>query len=133
VFEREIYGRRPANIPKVSWQVVNTFARDQWLRCDRDPGNCSARVDNSAYQAISVNIQAILTLPASWFASAVPVIIQFGGGTFDLPANVSTSANPCPASGCGPWCPSAPRLRPLRERRKSSPGSSRSCRAGGAT
>ena len=102
-FEREIYGRRPANLPKVSWQVVNTT---------REPNGGVAtitkqllgRVDNSTYSAISVNIQAALTLPAD-ARGRVPVIIQFGGGAFELPATVSTSGNPCqlpgPARGRG--------------------------------
>ena len=103
VFEREIYGRRPANIPKVSWQVVNT-SHETNGSVATVTRQLLGRVDNSAYPAISVNIQAILTLPAS-VRERVPVIIQFGGGTFDLPANVSTSANPCQLPGAGRGAP----------------------------
>jgi len=98
-FEREVYGRRPQRIPAVTWQVVNTTSGSD--------GNAATvtkqllgRVDNSAYPAISVNVQAILTLPAN-ARGRVPVIIQFGGGAFELPANVSTSPNPCQLPGGG--------------------------------
>jgi hypothetical protein len=103
VFEREIYGRRPANIPKVSWQVVNT-SRETNGSVATVTRQLLGRVDNSSYPAISVNIQAILTLPAN-VRERVPVIIQFGGGAFDLPANVSTSANPCQLPGAGRGVP----------------------------
>ena len=103
VFEREVYGRRPANIPKVSWQVVNT-SRETNGSVATVTRQLLGRVDNSAYPAISVNIQAILTLPAN-VRERVPVIIQFGGGAFDLPANVSTSANPCQLPGAGRGAP----------------------------
>jgi len=105
-FEREVYGRRPQRIPPVSWQVVKTTTGSD--------GNVATvtkqllgRVDNSAYPAMSVNVQAILTLPANARGRA-PVIIQFGGGAFELPANVSSSANPCQAGGAGRGAGPAP-------------------------
>ena len=102
-FEREIYGRRPANLPKVSWQVVKT-TREANGSVATVTKQLLGRVDNAAYPAITVNIQATLTLPAD-ARGRVPVIIQFGGGAFELPTTVSTSANPCqlpgPARGRG--------------------------------
>jgi hypothetical protein len=98
-FEREIYGRRPSNTPKVSWQVVKT-SRERNGDVATVTRQLLGRVDNSTHPAISVNIQAILTLPAD-VRGRVPVIIQFGGGTFDLPAGVSTSPNPCQIPGGG--------------------------------
>ncbi len=92
-FEREIYGRRPSNVPKVSWQVVNT-TNGRVGDVATVTKQLLGRVDNSSYPAISVNIQATLTTPAG-ARGRVPAIIQFGGGAFELPANVSTSANPC--------------------------------------
>ena len=85
-FEREIYGRRPKNIPAVSWQVVNTTT-GQSGEVPVVTKQLLGRVDNSAYPAISVNIQAVLTLPSN-ARGRVPVMIQFGGGAFQLPANV---------------------------------------------
>jgi hypothetical protein len=99
-FEREIYGRRPSNVPKVSWQVVHTSS-GRIGDVATVTRQLLGRVDNSAHPAISVNIQAMITLPANARGRA-PVIIQFGGGAFDLPATVSTSANPCQVSGAGP-------------------------------
>ena len=96
-FEREIYGRRPTSIPKVSWQVLNTaMGQNGYLATVTK--QLLGRVDNSAYPSIGVNIQAILTLPAG-VRGRVPVIIQFGGGAFELPPNVSTSPNPCQTPG----------------------------------
>ena len=108
-FEREVYGRRPQRIPAVSWQVVKTTTGS-------DGGVATVvkqllgRVDNSAYPAIDVNVQAVLTLPAN--ARSVPVIIQFGGGGFELPAGVPASTNLCQvpgaARGAGPARAGAP-------------------------
>jgi hypothetical protein len=96
-FEREVYGRRPQRIPAVSWQVVaTTTGSDGNMPIVRK--QLLGRVDNSSYPAISVNVQAVLTVPAN-AGRPVPVIIQFGGGAFELPANVSTSANPCQIAG----------------------------------
>jgi hypothetical protein len=103
-FEREVYGRRPQRIPAVSWQVVKTTTAS-------DGGVATVakqllgRVDNSGYPAIAVNIQAVLTLPAG-ANGRVPVIIQFGGGGFDIPAGVTAATNLCQvpgaARGAGP-------------------------------
>jgi len=103
-FEREVYGRRPQRIPAVTWQVVKTMT-------GRDGGvetvakQLLGRVDNSGYPAITVTMQAILTLPAN-ARGRVPVIIQFGGGAFELPGDVTASTNLClvpgAARGAGP-------------------------------
>lgn len=99
-FEREIYGRRPKNIPKVTWKLVNTLSVNE--------GDVPAVtrqllgvVDNSAYPAVSVIIQATITTPAR--ASApVPVIIQVGGGNVPPPEGVTMPPNPCaPPGGFG--------------------------------
>ena len=117
-FEREVYGRRPQRIPSVSWQVVKTTtASDGGV--ETVAKQLLGRVDNSAYPAITVNIQAILTLPAN-ARGRVPVIIQFGGGGFELPAGVSASTNLCQvpgaASGAGP-APAAARWSGRARRR----------------
>ena len=99
-FEREIYGRRPKSIPKVSWKLVNTLNET-----DGDVPIVTKQllgvVDNSAYPAVSVIIQATVTTPAK-AAAPVPVIIQFGGGAFPLPEGVTAPPNPCaPPGGFG--------------------------------
>lgn len=99
-FEREVYGRRPGNVPKVTWQVVNTTTE----AVGGIPATTSrllGRVDNSAYPAITVNIQATLTVPAD-AKGPVPAIIQFGGGAFPVPESTAVSPNPCaPPGGFG--------------------------------
>ena len=114
-FEREIYGRRPANLPKVGWQVVNT-SNERNESVATITKRLLGRVDNSG-TGISVNIQATLTLPAG-VRGRVPVIIQFGGGAFDLPANVSTSANPCQLPGPARGRGVAPAAAPQGRRRR---------------
>ncbi|HMI57947.1 MAG TPA: hypothetical protein VK511_07865, partial [Gemmatimonadaceae bacterium] len=74
-FEREVVGRVPGNVPRVSWTVTAT-----------DTGTLGGRrvigkalvghVDNSAYPAITVDISLTLVVPEG--ASDVPVMILFG-------------------------------------------------------
>ena len=75
-FEREVYGRIPANVPKVTWEVtsVTTNADNQTIT-----KMLVGHVDNSAFTNISVNIQASFTVPAN-APGPVPVFISFGGG-----------------------------------------------------
>src|SRR5215471_4684704 len=63
LFEREVFGRVPKNVPKVTWSVTAT-----------DTGTIAGRrvigkqltghVDNSAYPLLSVDIPATLVVPA---------------------------------------------------------------------
>jgi hypothetical protein len=77
-FEREVYGRIPANVPAVTWEVTGTT--------EGEGGGVATvtkalvgRVDNSAFPQIAVAIQASFTVPKR-AAGRVPVILQFGGG-----------------------------------------------------
>jgi hypothetical protein len=99
-FQREIYGRTPKNVPRVTWKVVSTLNET-----DGDVPVITKRllgvVDNAAHPAISVLITATLTTPAN-AKSGVPVIIQFGGGNFPLPEGMTAPPNPCaPPGGFG--------------------------------
>ena len=77
-FEREVYGRIPSNVPKVTWEVIRT-----------SEGNVGGvpiitktlvgHADNREFTNITVNIQASFTVPAK-SPGPVPVLIQFGGG-----------------------------------------------------
>ena len=63
-FDREIYGRVPANLPKVTWEVVSTTPEknaDVAVITKRLLGH----VDNSSYPAIKVDIDLTLTTPAN--------------------------------------------------------------------
>ena len=74
-FEREVYGRIPANVPKVTWEVtsVTTNADAQTIT-----KMLVGHVDNSMFTNISVNIRASFTVPAN-ATGPVPVLMQFGG------------------------------------------------------
>jgi hypothetical protein len=98
-FQREIYGRTPKNIPKVTWEVVRT-ENDTNGTFPTVTRHLLGRVDNSAYPAVTVNIMATLSTPAD-AKGPVPVIIQFGGGAFPLPENVQPVPNPCVPPGAG--------------------------------
>jgi hypothetical protein len=73
-FDRDIYGRVPANLPRVTWEVVSTTAEkvgDVPVVTKKLMGH----VDNSAYPQIAVSIELLLTTPAH-AAGPVPVILQ---------------------------------------------------------
>ena len=103
-FDREIYGRVPKNVPKVKWEVTETQSEQLGLY-GLVRKTLVGHVDNSAYPAVSVNIQATLTLPANG-SGPVPVMILFGGGA---PIGGGRGARgPVPAGkGRGPQGPSA--------------------------
>jgi (4-O-methyl)-D-glucuronate---lignin esterase len=103
LFDREVYGRRPKVMPKVTWEVVSTT--------NGMTGNVAVvtkqlvgHVDNSAYPLVTVNILASLSTPAN-AKGPVPVVLMFGGGA--PPANGPAQSNPCvqpgaPARGAAP-------------------------------
>ena len=73
-FDREILGRVPANVPKVTWEVASTTPEkigDVPVVTKKLVGH----VDNSAYPGITVKIELILTTPAN-AAGPVPVIME---------------------------------------------------------
>src|SRR5262249_19549900 len=76
-FEREVYGRIPKNVPKVTWEVTATTAGNSG-GIPTATKTLVGHVDNSAYPQISVNIQANFTVPAS-AKGPVPIMIEFGG------------------------------------------------------
>jgi hypothetical protein len=76
-FEREIYGRIPPNVPKVTWEVTATTEGVSGA-IPTITRTLVGHVDNSAFPQITVNIQASFTVPAN--ASApVPILLEFGG------------------------------------------------------
>jgi GH35 family endo-1,4-beta-xylanase len=74
-FDREIYGRTPKNLPKVSWQLISE---------EKSVNNnipviikkLAGHVDNSLYPKINVDIDLTLTVPAN-ATVPVPVIMEF--------------------------------------------------------
>jgi lysophospholipase L1-like esterase len=77
-FEREVYGRVPAHVPKVAWRVtdtVNTTVGGQPVVARRVIG----KVDNSADPAITVEIKMAVVVPVN-AKGPVPVLMMFGFG-----------------------------------------------------
>jgi hypothetical protein len=80
-FDREIYGRVPKDTSKVNWEVTGT-TNEKNGDVPVITKELVGHVDNSSYQAVTVDIQLTLTTPAN-AAGPVPVIMEFGfGGRF---------------------------------------------------
>src|SRR5437762_12256539 len=85
--EKEMYGRVPKNIPKVTWTVKVT---------DREfigftpviAKQLIGHVNNSEYPLINVDINMILVVPAN-VKGQVPVLMMFGRPSFPSPAQPS--------------------------------------------
>ena len=99
LFDREIYGRVPPNAPRIRWQVVSTTPGE-------DGGIATVtkkllgHADNSAYPAISVDMEVSLTLPAN-AAAPVPVIVEI---TFEnYPQPPGRAAAPTPPEPLPTW------------------------------
>jgi (4-O-methyl)-D-glucuronate---lignin esterase len=75
-FEREVYGRVPKNVPKVTWTVAvneREFVGFRPVIAKKLVGH----VDNSSYPLINVDISMILVTPAN-AKGPVPVLMMFG-------------------------------------------------------
>jgi hypothetical protein len=77
-FEREVLGRIPKNVPRVTWTVTQTV-RDKVAGFRVIGKQVVGHVDNSSYPAISVDIQLVLVTPDNG-AGKVPVMVMFRGG-----------------------------------------------------
>ncbi|MGH7952343.1 MAG: alpha/beta hydrolase family protein [Limisphaerales bacterium] len=75
-FDREVYGRVPANVPKVTWEITS-ITRTNNGAIPVITKKLVGHVDNSSYPLISVNIPLTLTTPAN-AAGPVPVMMEFG-------------------------------------------------------
>jgi len=77
-FDREVLGRVPKDVPKVTWTVTSTTNAKLGTQ-DVVVRQLTGRVDNAKFPAIDVNIQLGLVTPAA-STKPVPVMIMFGGG-----------------------------------------------------
>jgi hypothetical protein len=78
-FEREVLGRVPKNVPKVTWEVTKTAE----AKLGDHPvigKQLLGHVDNSSFPDINVDIQMTLVVPAG-ASGPVPVMMMFGGRT----------------------------------------------------
>ncbi len=98
-FDREIYGRVPAVTPKVTWEVVKVI-NEKNGDVPVITKTLLGHVDNSAYPAISVNIQLSLSTPAN-ASGPVPVMMYLGGNAPGFPAPVFGFGAALGASGRG--------------------------------
>jgi hypothetical protein len=83
-FDREILGRVPANMPKVTWRVEGVDKTN----INRMPVTATrlvGKVDNSAYPAIAVEIQMTMVLPDN-AKGPVPLLMMFGRSAYPNPS-----------------------------------------------
>ena len=103
IFDREIYGRLPQNMPKVTWMVSGAE-----IAMNGDvpivTKTLIGHVDNSFYPQITVDLRLTLSTPAN-SKGPVPVILELGGGA---PAGQNAKAAPkqaAPKQAKGPTGP----------------------------
>jgi len=75
-FEREVYGRVPAGVPRVTW-TTGVVEREYVGSMPVVARQLFGHVDNSDYPLIDVNIRMTLVLPAG-ARNPVPVLMMFG-------------------------------------------------------
>jgi hypothetical protein len=77
-FDREVYGRVPNDVPKVTWEVKST-TEEKVGDIPAVTKRLVGHVDNSRCPQINVDIQLTLTTPAE-ARGPVPVMMEFGFG-----------------------------------------------------
>jgi len=82
--EREVYGRLPKKLPKVTWTVKITD-REFVGRVPVIAKQLIGHVDNSEYPLIDVNINMMVVVPTN-VKGPVPVLMMFGRPNFPAPA-----------------------------------------------
>ena len=101
-FEREVIGRVPAHVPKVSWSVTESATAQiggRTVNARRLVGHA----DNAAFPAIDVNMQMVLVTPAD-AKKPVPVMILFGRAAMpgepppSIPGRPAVAFTPPPGS-----------------------------------
>jgi hypothetical protein len=95
-FEREVLGRVPNNVPKVTWTVTNTIQTTvgSYPVIGKE---LVGHVDNSSYPLITVDIRMTLVTPAG-ASSPVPVMMMFGRGGLPQSGPVAPVGSDPPAT-----------------------------------
>ena len=101
-FEREVIGRIPPNVPKVTWTVTET-GTGTIAGFPVVGKQLVGHVDNSGCPAITVDIPLTLVTPAD-AKGPVPVMIMFRGGTLAMALGTAP-----PAAGRAGFAPPAGR------------------------
>ncbi len=99
-FDREVYGRVPKTVPKVSWKVTDT-TKGKAGDIDTTTKKLTGTVDNSGYPHVKVEIQLNLTTPTT-SPGPVPVMMEFGF-IFNRPGGGGGGAPPGGGGGAKPW------------------------------
>jgi len=95
-FDREIYGRTPPNLPRVSWKIESTeWATEGEIAVTRTIA--TGTVDNRRHPEIEVTMPVVLTVPKN-AKGRVPVVMMFSfgrpGAAPRLPGNAPTGPSP---------------------------------------
>ena len=91
-FEREVIGRVPKNVPKVTWTVVSNITDGLIGNLPANGKRLVGHVDNSVCPAITVDIRMAVVTPAH-AKGPVPVLMMFGGfGGDGMPRPAGTPA-----------------------------------------
>lgn len=102
-FDREVLGRVPKNVPKVTWTVTETVK--ETIGSHPVIGRrLIGHADNSSYPLINVNIQMTVVTPAD-AKGPVPVMMMFGGALLPgqaPPNSKAGKATPVPPPGSDP-------------------------------
>jgi hypothetical protein len=102
-FEREVLGRIPQNVPKVTWEVTKTA--EATVGSHPVIGKqLLGHVENSSYPDIQVDIQMTVVVPAG-AKDPVPAMMMFGGRSITevaFPAPVFPGRGGAPGAGRGP-------------------------------
>lgn len=99
-FEREVLGRIPKVVPRVTWTVTDT-TRTTIASRPVIQKQLFGHVDNSSYPLINVDIQMTLMRPAD-VHGPVPVMIMFTFGGFPRPPGGRPMPNPLALTGGAP-------------------------------
>jgi hypothetical protein len=79
-FDREVYGRVPEDVPRVTWEVTET-TKEKVGSVAVVTKKLAGHVDNAKCPEITVDIQLTLTTPSD-AKGPVPVMMEFGFGGF---------------------------------------------------
>jgi hypothetical protein len=77
-FEREVVGRVPKNVPKVTWTIVSNVTDGVVGGLAASGKQLVGHVDNAACPAINVDIRMSVVIPAK-AKGPVPLLMMFGG------------------------------------------------------
>jgi len=102
-FEREVYGRVPSDVPKVTWTTVSNISNGLVGEIPANGKQMIGRVDNSECPESTVEMRMAVVTPAS-ARGPVPVLIMFGGfGGSGMPRPAGTASPTNQNSFGGPF------------------------------